>query len=197
LPERKVEGNVIRSERDPEVRIRLPKAVEYVGADRWILYDIADCELHVFVEADSQKMVKRRYWVQFEGYVPTRPELLHTYDSPEHATMGGMDFYVDAEVHTKDSRPKPGSDSEHVETLLRAKGYRMPEGTMSVRFVHLLDEQKRKELMIIYSEDVAATGFSAAELGEGGRAHDQWPTIEKGLVERAEKAIRFEKTAAR
>jgi len=29
---------------------------------------------------------------------------------------------------------------------------------------HLLDEQKRKELMIIYTEDLAQTGFSAVDL---------------------------------
>jgi hypothetical protein len=91
-PERKVVGSVIRSEHDPEVRIQLPKSVQYVGADRWILYDIADCELHAVVQADRQKKVKTLYWVQFEGYIATRPELKHTYDSPEHATMGGMDF---------------------------------------------------------------------------------------------------------
>ena len=45
----------------------------------------------------------------------------------------------------------------------------MPAGMMSVRLVHLLDEQKRKELMIIYSENL--TGFdAAAEKGEERRA---------------------------
>lgn len=36
-PERKVEGNVITSERDPAVRVHVPKSAEYVGADRWVL----------------------------------------------------------------------------------------------------------------------------------------------------------------
>ena len=62
-PERKVEGNVIISEHDPKVRIQLPKSVQYVGADRWVLYGVADCELHAFVEADGQKKVQRLYWV--------------------------------------------------------------------------------------------------------------------------------------
>jgi hypothetical protein len=44
---------------------------------------------------------------------------------------------------------------------------------MSVRLVHLLDEEKRKELMFIYSEDVASTGHTASELRSGGPAHDQ------------------------
>jgi hypothetical protein len=83
-PERKVEGNVITSERDPTVRIILPTSVQYLGAERWVLYDMADCELHAFVEADPQKWIQRLYWVQFEGYLPTRPELKHTYDSPRH-----------------------------------------------------------------------------------------------------------------
>ena len=194
-PERNVEGNVITSERDPTVRIQLPKSVEYAGADRWVLYGIADCELHAFVDADGQKNVRQLYWVQFEGYLPTKPELKHKYDSPQHAKIGGMDFYVDTWVRANDAEIQPGSDREHIEALIRARGYKMPAGMIYVRLVHLLDEQKRKELMIIYGEDVASTGLTAAELHEGSKAYDQWPAIEKGLVERAEKKIAVEETA--
>lgn len=77
-PERKVEGNAIASQREPKMRIQLPKSVEYVGADRWVLYGIADCELHAFVEADEEKNVHRLNWVQFEGYVPTGPKPQYT-----------------------------------------------------------------------------------------------------------------------
>ncbi len=184
-PERKVESNVITSERDPEVRIHLPNSAQYVGADRWVLYGMADCELHAFVDADR---------VQFEGYLPTRPELKHKYDSPRHANIGGMDFYVDTWVRTKDAEMRPGSDVEHIVALIRARGYHMPDGMMYVRLVHLLDEQKRKELMIIYGEDVAQSGLTAAELQQGGKAHGRWPTIEKGLLERAEKSVAIEQT---
>ena len=188
-PERKAEGNVITSQHDPNVRIELPKSVQYVGADRWVLYDIADCELHAFVEANGQKNVQRLYWVQFEGYVPTRPELKHKYDSPRHATMGGLDFYVDAWVRQKDAETQKGSDREHIEALIRAKGYKMPEGMMYVRLVHLLDEQKRKELMVIYGEDLSHTGFTATDLSERGRAFSRWPVIEDALIERAKNKI--------
>jgi hypothetical protein len=34
---------------------------------------------------------------------------------------------------------------------------------------HLLDEQKRKELMIIYTEDLTPTGFSAAGLPKAAK----------------------------
>jgi len=187
-PERSVAGNVITSERDPAVRIELPRSVRYVGVDRWVLYDMADCELHAFVEADDQMSVQRLYWVQFEGYLPTRPELRHTYDSPRRTNIGGFDFYVDTWVTPSDAKHEPGSDSEHVKALLRAGGYKMP-GMMKVRLVHLLDEQKRKELMIIYGEDLASTGFSVDDLRQGGKAHDRWPAIADGLIDRARSKI--------
>jgi hypothetical protein len=188
-PERKVERNVITSVREPRVRIRLPKSVQYVGADRWVLYDIADCELHAFVDADRRKNVRRLYWVQFEGYLPTRPELAHQYDSPHHAQIGGLDFYVDTWAESNDAQEKPGSDSEHIEALIRTKGYKLPAGMMCVRLVHLLEEQKRRELMIIYGEEVAPTGYTAADLRKGGKAHDRWPTIQNDLIARGEKKI--------
>jgi len=188
-PERKVEGNVITSQHDPKVRIELPKNVQYAGADRWILYDVADCEVHAFVEADRDKKVHRLYWVQFEGYIPSKPDLTHTYDSPRHVNLGGGDFYVDTWVRAKNESVRPGSDREHVEALIRGKGFTTPDGMMYVRLVHLLDEKKRKELMIIYGEDVAPTGFTAPDLQKDGKAFDRWPAIDKGLIERAQENV--------
>jgi len=189
VPERKVERNAIYSARDPNVRVQFPLSAQYLGADRWNLYDIADCELHAFVDSDAQKSVQRLYWVQFEGYLPSKPDLAHQYDSPRHTTIGGLDFYVDTWVRPKDAKTQKGSDRQHIEELIRSKDFNMPAGMMYVRLVHLLDERKRKELMIIYGEDLAPTGFSAADLSQGGKAFGQWPAIEKGLLERAEKKI--------
>jgi hypothetical protein len=194
-PQRTVDNNLIISERDPKMRIELPKSVRYVGADRWVLLGIADCELHAFVEADRKQKIQRLYWVQFEGYLPTKPELKHQYDSPRHATLGGRDFYVDTWTRANGEKITPGSDLEHIEALIRAKGYKMPTGMMIVRLVHLLDEQKRKELMIIYAEDLTPTGFTPADLKKGGKAYDRWPIIEKSLVERAKNKITIQAAA--
>jgi hypothetical protein len=114
------------------------------------------------------------------------------YDSPPYATIGGLDFYVDTWTGANDDKVRAGSDTEHIQALIRAHGYQVPAGMMYVRLVHLLDEQKRKERMIIYGEDLAPTGSTAAELKKGGKVYDQWPRIEKGLVERAKKKIMIE-----
>jgi hypothetical protein len=168
-PERKVDGNVLISERAPKIRIELPRSVRYLGADRWVLYDIADCELHAFVEADQQKNVQRLYWVQFEGYLPNKPDLKHTYDSSQHATIGGLDFYVDTWVRSKETAIDAGSDREHIEAMIKAKGYNLPAGMMYVRFVHLLDESRRRELMIIYGEDLAPPDIPHRNCAQEGK----------------------------
>ena len=191
-PERKVESNnVLISEHDPKMRIELPKWVHYVGADRWVLYGIADCELHAFVEADGQEKVQRLYWIQFERCLPSKPKLKHRYDSPRHAKIGGLDFYVDTWTSANNDKITPGSDTGHIQALIRARRYKMPAAMMYVRLVHLLDAQKRKELMIIYGEDLSPAGFTTAELKKGGKSNDQWPAIKTSLVERAEKKIKI------
>jgi hypothetical protein len=194
---RNVEGNAVVSDHDPAVRIELPRSAHYVGNDHWVLYGIADCDLYAFVEVNERKVVENLYWIQFEQYLPSRPDLQHTYDSPHHLTMAGWDFFVDTYVRPKDQPIDAGSDREHIEGLIQKQGYTMPAGMMLVRLVHLLDEEKRKELMIIYGEDLAPTGFSAKELEKDGRAHNEWTRIEEDLVKRAVEKIKVEPTEKR
>jgi hypothetical protein len=211
-PVRGVHGNVVTSTQEPRVYVRIPQTARYVGSDRWVLFGIANCQLFAFVQPDSQRRVQRLYWVQFEGYLPTMPKLQHEYKPTRHATLAGMDFYVDTWLErsnpsgaaAQDLRAleawirakgyavpegiNTGSDEQHLNALLHAGGYVLPSSMMSVRFVHVLDN-KRKELMIIYSEDLAPTGLTIDELREGGEARARWPDISRRLVERAETAI--------
>jgi hypothetical protein len=190
-PERRVHANTITSEREPRLILELPRQVQYVGAERWDLYTVADCEVHVFVEADTQKNVQRLYWIQFEAFLPSKPESRYRYNSPLTTTLAGMNFDVSVRVGSNNDKPKPESDLEHVRRLIAAKGYKLPAEALSVRLVHLLDDQKRKELMVIYAEDLAPTGFAVPDLLPGGKAFEQWPTIEKGILQRAEKRLSF------
>jgi hypothetical protein len=194
-PERKVvNNNIIISDHDPKVRIELPKSVWYVGVDRFLLQDIAECELYAFVEIDDQKNVQRLYWIQFEDYLPSKPDLHHQYDSPRRMTIGGFRFYVDTWARRTNENIAAGSDEDHVVALILSQGYKMPAGMISVRLVHLLDEQKRKELMIIYSESLKPTGFAAADLQKGGKAESLWLTLEDDLLVRVRQAIKLEGT---
>ena len=192
LPTRQVQQNVLISDHEPNVRIELPQQVHYVGSDRWVLNNVADCELHVFVEADDTKLVKRLYWIQFEGFLPSKPKLRHHYSTSQKTNLGPMEFLIRARFGSTEEPLKPGSDGEHVRKLLNAGGYREPAAMMNVRFVHLLDDSARQELMIIYSEDLGPSGVSVPELLPGGAAESRWAPLSEGLIQRAKEAILIE-----
>ena len=190
IPERVVNGNTITSARDPAVRIELPQAAQYVGNSRWDLYDVADCELHVFVEADEQKLVRRLYWIQFEAYLPSNTHS-YKYKFEEKLTHAGLEFDVRARFGATNVPGKPGSDLEHVMALLEKDGFRAPAEMMNVRLVYLPDADRRKELMLIYAEDLAPTGSTEAELlAPEGQA--RWQELKVGLIKRALENIRIE-----
>jgi hypothetical protein len=66
---------------------------------------------------------------------------------------------------------------------------------MNVRMVQILDDPKgtgkgRRELMLIYSENLALTGKTLVELTTGGKPDADWTPLEQPLIERASKALR-------
>ncbi len=189
--DRQVSGHAVISDHDPRATVMLPRAFRSLGEDRWLLGGFDDAEMHPFVDADKAGNVRRLFWVQFEAYVPERPELHHTYNSPTHATLGGLDFYVDTWVRAGDAAVDAGSDRDHLEKRLVARGLKTTPAMMYVRFVHLPDAARRKELMIIYGEALKPDGPSAAELSSGGARASEWPAMAGALVSRAEAQIRL------
>jgi hypothetical protein len=186
-----VQGTTITSMRDPAIKITLPAVAQYVGSDRWDLYNVADAEIQVFVEADAQKKVQRLYWVQFEAYLPDNT---HSYDYPfkEKLTHAGLDFDVTTSFGATNRPTKPGSDREHVVALLNKAGYLIGAESMNLRLVNMVDDSKRKELMIIYAEDLAPSGFTAEKL-KTPEGEAKWRELKAGLIERALERIKIEK----
>ena len=86
---------------------------------------------------------------------------------------------------------RAGSDREHVEAMLAAHGVKLAQGMMYVRLVHLLDAQKRRELMIIYGEPLPDQNVPSAELMPGGSHAGEWPALSDALAARALSAIRI------
>jgi len=56
-----------------KVTVQVPAVATYVGSERFNLYGVADAEVHVFIEADAAKRMKKLYWIQFESYLPAKP----------------------------------------------------------------------------------------------------------------------------
>jgi hypothetical protein len=188
---RSVKDQVLTSPEMPAVRIEFDKGFKYAGGHRFILYDVANAEQHFFIDADKERRIKRMYWVQFEGYLPSNNNT-YRYKINKTASIGGLEFIADAYARNVKANPgRPDSDGARARDFLESKGYRMAsDDVLSQRLVHLIGEAKRDELMIIYMEDLGGMGLSAADLAEGGRAAARWGEISNGLLERAVKGMR-------
>ncbi len=191
---RTVSGQVLTSKDTPAVKLEFDKAFKYIGAQSFVLYDVANAEQHFFVDADKDGRIKRFFWIQFEGYLPTNTHS-YNYKSPKTINAGGFDFFADVYPRSlKGDLGRPDSDGNRARAFLSAKGFKML-GTefMSQRLVHMVDQAKRNELMIIYIEDLSDTGLTAADLSEGGSARARWPEISQGLLDRALKNMKVSK----
>ena len=177
------------------LRIEVPKSATYVGADRFTLYENADCELHVFVDADASKRVSRFYWIQFERYLPTQPDARYNYSDNRRTNLWGSTTWVASGFGRTNRQTRAGSDREHLTALLTKAGYQLPPTMMQVRMVRLPDDPAgtghgRRELMLIYAEGLAVTGENFEALGGEGEDTPRWKAIEPALVERAGKGFR-------
>jgi hypothetical protein len=188
---RTVAGQVLTSKEMPAVRLEFAKEFKYAGGQSFVLYDVANAEQHFFVDADKEGHVKRLYWIQFEGYLPDNT---HSYDykSPQVVNIGSLDFFVDIWARSlKGNLGPPDSDGNRARAFLESKGFKSGAEVVSTRLVHLVDEAKRNELMIIYLEDLSGTGFTAADLNEGGKAHAEWANLSQALLARAQKFMKI------
>lgn len=183
---RTVQGQVLTSVDKPAVKLQFDKAFKYVGTHAFILYDVALAEQHFFVDADDKGQIKRLYWIQFEGYLPSNTHT-YRYKSSKTAKLGNLEFFADASArNTKTASSRPNSDGQRAMEFLKSKGFRMAsDDVLTQRLVHLIDEKKRDELMIIYLEDLAPMKLTAQDLAPNGKSHSQWEQISAKLLERA------------
>jgi hypothetical protein len=164
IPHREVIDNRIYSPALPPTIIQVNPAFTYVGSSRFILYGIAHAEQHLFVVAGPEHSVERLVWIQFEGYLPDNQKA-YNYPPSETIILGPFEFLHNTFVMDIDAaiRERPDSDGAHVVDFLESRGYRWRGAVVSERFVHLVGDDKRNELMIIYSEDLLASGFQVSD----------------------------------
>ena len=178
-----------------KLSVRVPAGAAYAGAERFNLYGVADAEVHVFVEADAARKMRRLYWVQFESYLPSNDNRYNYADGNTRFDLWGQPTWLRWGPQPTTAPPRAGSDRESVMRILAKAGYSVPAEVMNVRMVQMLDDPEgtgrgRRELMIIYSEDLAPTGKSLADLARDGKLDETaWKPLEQPLIERATKAV--------
>jgi hypothetical protein len=130
----------------------------YVGGQRFILGGTADAEQHLFVVADSAKVVKRLYWIQIEEMLSSDSE---SYDYSADSVVSLDGFSLPANFRTYTEAANPGSDRARAFDFVTARGYTIPMGGTRVRLVHLPETPARREVMLVYFESNASAATDA------------------------------------
>lgn len=189
---RSVTGNTLFSQDDPPVRMTFDEGFEYIGGQKFILYGTADVEQHFFVEEHPDGTLKSFFWIQFEAFLPDND---YTYDysgSPLRLQIGAFDFYTDTAAGTSNwlmPHGWPGTDGYLARKFASDKGYAMPDEYAYARLVHIPDDMSRKELLIIFMEDLAPTGWTGESLREGGEHEGRWPEVEAAHLDRIKRVM--------
>jgi hypothetical protein len=160
-----VNDRVLTSRSFPVGTITMGPSLVYVGSEEFVLYDLATCEIHLWVDAPN-KHVQRMYWVQFESYLANNSYTYSYSELPSRLKLGPHVFHNGVRFFNLDDDRKkwrPGSDYERVLGLLESHGYSVGSELMELA-LFLVDRTARRELMVIYMEDLAPLGISAAEL---------------------------------
>jgi hypothetical protein len=148
----------ILSAMQPEIQLDVDTALHYVGSQRWILYNVAQAEQHLFVRRPTDG-VERFLWVQ-RG-IHSVAERRYDYSKDSHVAAFGKELRTSKQlwnVPTTESRPE--SDGAYSRKLLREHGITLPSQMLYERFIYLPDTSRRRELMVIYAE--RANGAAAA-----------------------------------
>lgn len=188
--ERTVAGNRLVSPRDPAATLQVSKPYHYLGGQRFVLYGVANAEQHFFAALDTGDRLTSLYWIQFEEYLPDNSYRYDYESSPLRMNIDGYDFYVDtAPVKSDPVDLRAGSDGARAREFLHGRGYRMPDNYAYARLVHLTDESRRKELMIIYVDGPALDGKDPDDLAPGQRHGAAWPAIEATHLARIRRTL--------
>ena len=193
---REVKGQTIKSKDIPPVELTFGKDFKYVGGHKFVLYNVANAEQHFFVDADKDGRVRRMYWVQFEGYLPTNDKT-YDYKGTKSVNIGGIDFIADTYARNIKANPgRPDGDAAMGRAFLESKGYRLAsDEVISQRLLYFIGEKRRDELMIIYVEDMSGLGLTSADVAKGGNAEAKFGEIADALLARTQRDLKIKLTS--
>lgn len=179
-------GNILFSPENPRIRIKVDESFTYVGGITKTLSGIALAEIHYFVVPDSANRISRRFHVQFEHFLPDN-DGTYNYELPDRMKLGDHEYMHNGGSYAVqlvfDTRPD--SDMAAGYTFLQKKGYGLPDEVVYRRFVRVIGDNRRSEILMIYTENAAQFGAPLADYAEGGPAHDSAEALEEGILQRA------------
>lgn len=185
MESRRVDNNTLISMETPAVQVTVDTELPFIGRTQFVIKNVALAEVFLFGDARNGQL-QRLFWVQFEGFLPTndltceypsgRPVVLSEHEYTTGLGGGVLETWI---------QEQPDSDVAHLVQFLSEQGYAMPAEVLLHRFVRLLDDPPRNEVLFIYLEDLQELGLAFADLTEGGAREAELDEVSQQLYQRA------------
>lgn len=167
------------------MRVAVDATLPYIGRTQMVVKEVALAEILLFADTRNGT-VRRLFWVQFEGFLPTNDL---TCEQPQGATvvLGKHEYTTNLGGGVVETwiGDQPDSDVAQLVHFLSEHGYTVPAEVLLHRFVRLLDDPARNEILFIYMEDLHELGFRFEDLNEGGAREDELDEVSERLYDRA------------
>ncbi|HST03172.1 MAG TPA: hypothetical protein VLQ48_00375 [Chloroflexia bacterium] len=182
---RQVQGHTINSGAQPAIKLRIADDLAYLGSLRFLIKGIAEAEVFLFADADSEKQITRLLVIQFEGFLDNNN---YTYEYPiRNTVMLGQHQYVhDTFVYAiAPDLEEADSDSAQTFGFILKQGYTLPIEIVSCRLIRALDSTRRTEILFSYAEDLSLRGLSADNISSDNRPTPPYAYLEEELLRQA------------
>ena len=201
IQNRYVEGQNLVSKSLPKTTIKIASEFDFVGKFDFVIkamseeYEaslrgkpIADGERFVFAKLDSlnPKLVEKLFIVQFEGFYENL-DLTYNYDLSSGTQMGDFKYRNNTWFYNNKENidRNPEGEAAKTQKLLAEKGLKTKDEVLMSRFVTVVDENRKYEMIIYYLEFAENHDFSLADFEAGNYDESLVENLEMNLIERS------------
>ena len=198
---RYVEGNQLISKSLPKITIKIASEFYFVGRFDFVIkamseeYEeslrgkpVAEGERFVFAKVDPSipNLAQKLFIVQFEGFYENL-DLTYNYDLSKENQMGDFKYRNNTWFYNNKENISQYPEAEAAKTfqLLEEKGLKTKDEVLMSRFVTVVDENRKNEMIIYYLEFAEDNDFSLVEFESGKYEKLFVDSLEKKLVKRS------------
>lgn len=184
-PHRYVTGSTFISTALPPLKLQVSPAFHYLGKSAFELKGVAWVERHHFVE-ENAGAVQRLIILQFEGFLEGMP-CTYNYHFTNPVVLGGATYNENTYYFSVAASiaADTGAETAHTRQFLADHGLALPDELMTSRYVRVVDEARRHELIIFYMETIASTALTLDEISHEGGVRPEHTALSAALTARA------------
>ena len=137
----------------------------YLGHKDIIIKNIAKATMIIFLTFDDEKNIIKYFLIQLEEFLSNNTST-YNYRPTETEIHGEYEFVMNNFCFDiiENAENEPKSDSAQLIDFCLDSGYKMPQVIMNHRLIYLPDKERRREILVIYAEDISLYNMIYEEL---------------------------------